>query len=154
MIRPAVPQDIFRLAEMGEAFFKEAGFAEKLTDSDKIIFDLESFGRTVGVLIDGAGIVLVAEKADEIIGMAAAGLAPAWWNNNVLSGQEIFFYCDPQHRRGAGRELMAGLEEAAKARGVVLFSMAAEKGLRSDALGRLYAARGYFPIEQLYWRAL
>lgn len=154
MIRPAVPQDIFRLADMGAAFFKEAGFADKLPGGESLTFDLESFGRTVGALIDGAGVILVAETDGEVIGMAAAGFAPAWWNYNVRSAQEIFFYCDPAHRKGVGRDLMRALEKAVKQRDVVLFSMAAEEGLRSDALTRLYRACGYFPTEKVFWKVL
>lgn len=154
MIRPAVPEDIFRLAEMGQAFFAEAGFAEKVgIEGQRLTFDLESFGRTVGALIDG-GVILVAEKDGEVIGMAAAGFAPAWWNYNVITGQELFFYCDPAHRKGTGQKLMVALEEAAQERGVVLFSMSAEEGLRSEALARLYRGRGYFPTEKLFWKQI
>ncbi len=47
---------------------------------------------------------------------------------------------------------MAALEDAVKSCGVLLFSMSAEEGLRGDTLGRLYARRGYFPAERLYWK--
>lgn len=168
MIRPAVPQDIFRLGDMGRAFFDEAGFAEKVgavtvelacgevqsTSLIKLTFDLESFGRTVGTLMDGAGVVLVVEKNGAVVGMAAAGIAPAWWNKNILTAQELFYYCDPDHRKGTGKLLFAALETAVKKRGVVLFSMAAEEGLRSDALTRLYRACGYFPTEKVFWKVL
>lgn len=156
MIRPAVPQDIFRLADMGQAFFKEAGFASKLASEGKRLeFDLESFGRTVAALIEH-GVLLVATSGDDPIGMAGAGLAPAWWNRNVLTAQELFWYIDPNFRIGFGfgTELMAALEAAVTNLGVVLFSMSAEEGLRSEALGRLYRQRGYFPTERLYWKQL
>lgn len=145
MIRRAEPEDIHALIEMGQAFFIEAGW------SARAAFDVESFAVTCGALMEG-GVLLVAEKGDEIIGMAGAAIAPAWWNRNVLTGQEVFYYARPGHRKGTGRMLFAGLEVAVKSLGVVLFSMAAEEGLRSEALTRLYRARDYFPAERLFWK--
>jgi GNAT superfamily N-acetyltransferase len=153
MIRPAVPDDIFRLADMGRAFFDEAGFAEKMTGEGRFTFDLETFGHTVAALIE-RGVLLVAEKGGEVVGMAAAGVAPAWWNRNVLTAQELFWYVDPAHRKGLGSQLMDALEAAVGDLGVVLFSMSAEEGLRSTALNRLYRQRGYFPTEMLFWKQL
>lgn len=161
MIRPAIPEDIFRLAEMGQAFFDEAGFAERLgSEGQRLTFDLESFARTVAALIEG-GVLLVAEKGGEVVGMAAAGMSPAWWNRNVLTAQELFWYVEPAYRRrdrnkdvAVGSELMAALEAAVQSLGVTLFSMSAEEGLRSEALARLYRGRGYFPTEMLFWKQL
>lgn len=154
MIRKAVPKDIFRLADMGRAFFSEAGFAEKLAgEGRQLEFDLESFAHTVAALIEH-GVLLVAEKGGEVVGMAGAGLAPAWWNRNVLTAQELFWYIEPAHRFGLGKKLMDALEAAVADLGVVLFSMSAEEGLRSEALNRLYRQRGYFPTERLFWKQL
>ncbi|HEX7971891.1 MAG TPA: GNAT family N-acetyltransferase [Thiobacillus sp.] len=147
MIRPAVPTDVQRLMEMGHAFFIEAGW-DKHAD-----FDEESFAFTCGALIAN-GILLVADKDDNgVVGMAAAGIAPAYWNRSVLTAQELFWYCEPAHRLGLGSKLMKELEAAAIERGVVLFSMSAEEGLRSEALSRLYRQRGYFPMEKLFWKS-
>ncbi|WP_299109801.1 GNAT family N-acetyltransferase [uncultured Bradyrhizobium sp.] len=155
MIRRAIPEDIFRLAEMGQAFFDEAGIAERLAAGDgaRLEFDLESFARTVAALIEH-GILLVAEKGGTVVGMAAAGASPAWWNRKVLTAQELFWYVEPGHRKGIGAKLMSALEEAVGSLGVTLFSMSAEEGLRSTALNRLYRQRGYFPTETLFWKQI
>lgn len=145
MIRPAVPTDVFSLMDMGAAFFVEAGWDKHAQ------FDPESFAMTCGALIEG-GILLVAEKDDGLAGMAGAALAPAYWNRKVLTSQELFWYCKPAHRKGVGRRLMAALEDAVQSCGVTLFSMSAEEGLRGHTLGQLYARRGYFPVEKLYWK--
>ncbi len=147
MIRPAIPADIFALLDMGAAFFVEASW-------DKCAaFDKDSFAYTCGCLITD-GVLLVAEKDGVVIGMAGAGFAPAYWNRNILTAQELFFFCVPEHRKGTGRKLMDGLESAVTERGAVLFSMSAEEGLRSEALGRLYRQRGYWPAEKLFWKRL
>lgn len=150
MIRPAIPHDIFRLADMGQAFFAEAGFSAKFAG---LSFDLDSFAHTVAALIEH-GVLLVAEKEDSVVGMAGAGIAPAWWNRNVLTCQELFWYIEKPHRFGLGTKLMQALEAAVADLGVVLFSMSAEEGLRSEALNRIYRQRGYFPTERLFWKQL
>lgn len=147
MIRRATPDDIRALIEMGQAFFVETGWNEKAD------FDVESFAHTCGALMD-YGVLLVAVEKDAVVGMAGAGLAQAWWNRNVLTGQEVFWYVQPAYRKGHGRRLMAGLEAVVKSLGVQLFSMSAEMGLRGQALGRLFRQQGYFPSEMLFWKHL
>lgn len=148
MIRPAVPEDIYRLVEMARAFWAETGWG------DRAEFDVESFAFTAGTLMD-RGVLLVSVADDgNVVGMAGAGLAQAWWNRNVLTAQEIFWYCEKGHRKGLGRQLMTNLEAAVASLGVKLFSMSAEEGLRSKALGRLYRQRGYIPSEMLFWKEL
>ena len=148
MIRLAVPTDIHRIMAMGHAFFEEAGWAKHAA------FDAESFAYSCGLIMDH-GVFLVAETEDGgVVGMVAAGVSPAYWNRNVLTGQELFWYVDPEHRTGTGGLLMAALEDAMKSRGVVLCSMSAEEGLRSGALHRLYRLRGYWPAERLFWKRL
>lgn len=147
MIRPAIPEDIFRLRDMGQAFFIETGWNKHAS------FDVESYAHTIAALIEN-GVLLVAERDGNVVGMAAAGLAPAWWNKNVLTAQELFWYVEPDHRRGLGGQLMDALESAVTDLGVVLFSMSAEEGLRGPALSRLYRQKGYFPMEALFWKRL
>lgn len=147
MIRRAVPEDIHAILAMGQAFFEETGW-DKHAD-----FDARSFAYSCGLIMDH-GVFLVAERDGQPVGMAAAGISPAYWNRNVLTAQELFFYCNPANRKGTGRNLMEALEHAVKARGVVLFSMSAEEGLRAEALGRLYRSRQYFPQERIFWKVL
>lgn len=133
---------------MGRDFFEEAGWAKHAS------FDPESFAYSCGLLMDN-GIFMVADDDQAgVIGMAAAGVSPAYWNRTILTAQEIFWYVLPEHRTGTGRLLMAALEDAMRAIGVVLCSMSAEEGLRSSALHRLYRQCGYWPAEKLFWKRL
>lgn len=148
MIRRAAPTDIHRIMEMGRAFFHEAGWHKHAE------FDAESFAYSCGLLMDN-GVFLVADEGKAgVVGMVAAGIAPAYWNRQVLTGQEIFWYVRPEHRTGNGGLLMAALEDAMRSLGVVLCSMSAEEGLRSSALHRIYRKRGYWPAEKLFWKRL
>lgn len=147
MIRPAVPEDAPALIDMGRAFFAEAGWA------DKAEFCPDSFGVTLGRLSQG-GILLTVEKDGEPVGMAGALFSPAYWNEKVLIGQELFWYCKPAHRKGAGAELLKQLESAAQARNVKFFGMVAEHGLRHEALAQVYKRAGYSLAEHTFCKAL
>ena len=147
MIRPAVPDDARALIDMGREFFAEAGWA------DKAEFCPKSFAQTLGRLADG-GILLVLEKDGQVVGMAGALYSPAYWNEKVLIGQELFWYCKPTHRKGAGTELLRQLESAAKARNVKFFGMVAEHGLRHEALAQVYKRAGYSLAEHTFCKAL
>lgn len=146
-IRPAEPADAEALVGMGEAFFKEAGWAERAT------FCPESFSRTLGRIATN-GILLVVEKDGRAVGMAGAVFSPAYWNEKVLIGQELFWYCEPLHRKGAGKELLRQLESAAQARNVKFFGMVAEHGLRHEALAQVYKRAGYSLAEHTFCKAL
>jgi GNAT superfamily N-acetyltransferase len=150
MIRRAELKDNARLVEMGRAFFAEAGWQKHAE------FDDQSFSYACAALMADA-ILLVAENGQgNVVGMVGAGLAPAYWNRKILTAQELFWYIEPRSRKGNefGRGLMEALEAAAKSLGVMLFSMSAEEGLRSDVLGRLYRQHGYWPSERLFWKRL
>lgn len=149
MIRPAVPEDIKPIMAMGEAFFAEAGHAAR-----GCVFDPQSFAYTVGMLMD-AGLILVMEHEDKVVGMAAMDAAKAYWNHNVLVGREAFWYVCPAHRKGRdSRSLLSALEDTAKAAGIHIFDVVAEDGERGPALARLYRAAGYNPAETTFRKGL
>jgi GNAT superfamily N-acetyltransferase len=152
MIRPAIPADIFRLLEMGAAFHKEAGVAER---HEGLTFDRDSFAFSAATLMD-AGLLLVMEgDKGDVIGMAAADGAPCFLNRNVVIGREQLWYVEPEHRKGKdSRHLLGALEDLARARGIHLFDVVAEEGERSDALGRLYRRADYNPAERVFRKRL
>lgn len=145
MIRPADERDIPALLRMGHYFFDEAGWG------DVTEYDPGSMEITLRHLIDSAGgILLVAESGGAVVGMAAALLYPHYFNTDSLTGQEIFWWVDPAHRKGEGGALLDALESAAQAAGAVSFTMVSVADLRSDALDRVYRRRGYRPAERTY----
>ncbi|TAJ89736.1 GNAT family N-acetyltransferase [Reyranella sp.] len=146
MIRRATPADSARLGELGARFFMEAGLAER-----GLQFCPDSYFKTLAAL-DESGILLVAEVDDEIVGVIGAGVCPAWWNNDVLTCQELLWYVLHSHRKGTGRKLFDAFETEAKSRGVRLIGMSAEEGLRSTALYRFYRQRSYSLAEHMFWK--
>lgn len=149
MIRPATAADLPRLVAMGRAFFAEAAWADVARwDDDGALSALDA-------MVDADnGVILVAEEDGRIVGMAAACLCPLWFCPDELTGQEWFWYVEPDARHGVGRALLDALEAAVKARGARTFTMLAVASLRGHALDRLYQRRGYRPGERSYVKRL
>ena len=148
MIREARPDDMGRILELGERFFNEAGWSAVFD------WDAMSFVESVEDL-DANGVLLVAEDAGQITGIAGAPVFPAYCNKAVPLSREMFWYVDPAHRRtSAGPALLDGLESRVAAKGARTFTMAALAGRRHAALARLYRARGYAPVELSFVKRL
>lgn len=157
LIRDAVPDDAAALIQMGAAFFAEAGLPERFNaiGLPEITFCPESFIRSCEYMADPSrGVLLVAEEDGEVVGMLGAAFAPAPWNLRIKLSQEQWWYCRKGKRRGAGHALLREYEARATAQGVVISGMVAENGLRGDAVGQLYKAKGYAPAESVYWKRL
>ena len=147
MIRDALPADMPRIVEMGRAFNQEAGYSETVP------FCEESFTRTAATL-GQAGMLLVVDLGDGPIGMAGLDMARAICNYAIIVSRETFWYCEPAHRKGLGRELLGALEVRAKEKGAAFFDVVAEIGKRDEALARLYRAAQYSPAERTFRKRL
>lgn len=148
MIRPAVATDINRLVEMGKAFHADAGWA-KYAD-----FDIESFAFTCERL-SKAGVLLVAEEKPGVVGMIGTAIGPgAWWNRTMRTGHELFWFCEPEHRKTAGRALIKGCDEILAAHGVRVTTLTSEEGRHDHNLVQFYKVQGYAPAERTYWKVL
>jgi GNAT superfamily N-acetyltransferase len=147
MIRLATPDDGPSLMAMGAQFHDEAGYGAMFP------FDAVSFAHTVAAL-GPRGLVLVGEINGQIVGMAAADVAPVITNHNALMAREAFWYVLPLHRKGIGRALLNALVSVATDHGAIMFDTIAEEGRRSEALARLYRAAGFSPAERTFRKVL
>lgn len=148
MIRVASTNDIPRLIEMGRRFFLEASVLEP------VMFDDDSFSRTLNKLItDEGGSVFVAEE-DTIIGFIGGMVYPMFFNAAHLTGQEMFWWVEPDHRKGAGGKLRGALEEWARVKGAKSFTMVALESNRPEAVAAIYKRVGYMPTEHHFMRQL
>jgi GNAT superfamily N-acetyltransferase len=149
MIRDATQEDAEALIRMGAAYVEEAGHLERFGAE----FCPQSFLTTCEALAK-TGILLVAEHDGEVVGMLGAAFIPVLWNYKVLQAQETWWYARPDRRKGLGVALLGEFERRATAQGVSIGGMVAELGPRGDAVGRLYAAKGYAPAESVYLKRL
>jgi hypothetical protein len=119
-------------------------------------WDEGSFQLTVLSVLSGStpGGLLVAEDDGKLVGMAAYVIFPLYFNMSVKIGQEVFWYCLPEHRNGFGSDLLDELEIDAMKNGATVFMSASLAGKRDAALNRVYQRRGYTPSENMYLRKL
>ena len=142
MIREATEKDIPALVEMGREFFKLTGLP--------IEYSGDSVAKMIGNLIDGESAVVF---VDEEVKSAIAGLVyPFYFNTDILSGNEMFWWVSPE-KRGTGIKLMDKLEEWARDKGADLFQMTClHEG--HEKIGSYYQRRGYKPTEHNFMRSL
>jgi GNAT superfamily N-acetyltransferase len=129
---------------MGRAFHAVTGAA------DLIPLDDATLERTFQQLIEGeASVILVFDKGDGLAGATGAMLHPHYWNNAHITGQELFWWVDPEHR-GIGRALFDVLESWVQVSGAHSFTMIALEHIDGGKAGAIYRRRGYRPVEHSY----
>jgi GNAT superfamily N-acetyltransferase len=148
LIRLAKEKDLPSLVKMARRFFEASGY------SDITSFDRDSFRATFSNLIfNHAAVVLVAEKDEQAVGMAAALIYPFYFNANHRTSQEMLWWVDPEHR-GIGSELFEALEREVKVRGAESLTMVTLEALTPERIGKFYQSRGYRPSDHSYIKKL
>lgn len=137
------------MVDLGRLFFLE-------TDLPKIMdYDEASAAGTFQQLIEmeNAAVFLL-EVDGQVVGGIAGLVAPHYFNLDHLSGQELFWYVAPAHRKG--REallLIKTLEQWAIEIGASAFMLAA-MGSSREAVGHYYRRKGYLELETYFARRL
>lgn len=147
-IREAKTSDMENLLEMGEKFFDQTRQKEM-----GIQFDRQSVQILATEMIEkDLGVIFLAMTDDgSPVGVAGGILFPLWMNPNHLTGQEMFWYVDPNHRKSrAGRLLFNALEKWAQDKGANSFSMVALSHMHENRVGQMYESKGYVPMEKTY----
>lgn len=148
-VRQAEPDDLDDLIRMARAFHAASCYAATVQ------MDPRSFAETVAGMATGGGVVLVAERFGKACGMAAAITYPHWFNKDHLSGQEVFWWVDPEARgTRAGFMLMKGLEQWAREAGCKTFHMASTANLAPEKLAKVYERMGYRPQDIYYTKVM
>lgn len=141
-MRPATPDDTPALMRMGRSFAARAG----------VPFDDESLAETFRILIDAESIFVA---GDPPTGMVAAMVYRNYFLRSENVAQELFWWVDPESRgAGIGREMLDGLEAWAKANEARTLTMVSLDAVDGEAVGRLYTARGYSPLERHFSKVI
>ena len=149
-IREAELKDVPYLISMGMSFFKQSGYENIFS------FDKDSFLKTVEHLIsDDTGTIFIVTEDDIPVGMAGALMFPFYMNSNVLSCQELFWWINPESRKGLlATKLLKGVETWAKDRGAHTFMMMCLEHLEPEKVERLLTIKGYNKTERHFMRVL
>jgi hypothetical protein len=145
MIRPATADDIPAILVLGRKFFDQAKWAEIVE------WDEASVQATLDLLLT-SHVLLVLEKDRTVVGMAGALIYPFYFNIGHITGQEVFWWVEPDHRNGSGRSLREALESAARAKGARSFTMISVEHAdhKPEAMARAYRMAGYVPSERCF----
>lgn len=140
-IREATQDDIEAIINMGEAMHAESPrFAPYPFSRGKA----ERLARSL--ICDADGILLVAERDDELIGMMA-GLVTEHFFSSAACATDFVLYVQPGLRGGsAAPRLIQTFEEAAKARGAADVAPGISTGVAPDQTRALYEKLGYTAV--------
>ena len=144
-IRPATLEDVPRLVAMGRRFLASSAYAGTIAENPA-----QMAACATALITAPDGVVLVAEGPGGLVGMLGLLIV-----SHALSGErvagEVFWWVEPE-ARGDGLRLLRAAEAWACGRGATRIQMIAPRAV--PAVGRVYARRGYAPIETLYSRTL
>ena len=148
VIRLAAQEDLPELFRMGREFLSCTAFAH-------VPFDEATFANLCLGLINGGGVILVAENGASLCGMIAMVAFPHYFNASVKAAQEFFWWVDPESRgNGVAIRLLGAAEDWAREQGCATVHMLALDALNGDEVSALYARRGYSPLERTFVRSL
>ena len=144
MIRPATLADIPEVSRLGELFHAQAGWADIFPYS---VADCAA-SLTAYMALD-CFVCLVADVGG-IVGMTAGVMAPVYFNQAHLSGEELFWWVSDKAPPMTGLRLLQALEDAGKAKGCLSWQMKSIARLNGQRMAKLYERRGYRPSEHSF----
>lgn len=147
MIRKAVVGDIEAIARLGATFHAQAGWSEIKYQEADCIASLTQFMQS------DAFLCFVADE-DGIVGMASGVIAPVYFNQDHLSGEELFWWVSEGAGQMTGLRLLSSLENEAKAKGCTTWQMKSLDRLNGDRMNSLYERRGYRAAERSFIKEL
>lgn len=144
MIRLAENTDISNLLRMGEKFHIVSGY-EKLGT-----YDIETTKDMFEKLIKNK--TLLTDGKNGMIGFV---VFPLFFNNNILTSQELFWWVDEGFRHTKlGVNLLVNAEKQAKILGANSLIMLSIDSLNGKRMSKLYESLGYIKTEQTFMRSL
>jgi N-acetylglutamate synthase-like GNAT family acetyltransferase len=96
-IRLANKFDLPRMLEMIQHFSEQGNMPKQLSNDE---LDLLYINKLFHHLILGAGIVLVAEKNNEVVGLIMGIKNSNIWYPSQIVLSELIFWIEPEHRKG------------------------------------------------------
>lgn len=148
MIRFATPEDAPKVAEMVEPFFGMA-LTEMLGEYDRKAMQ----NLVAATTLSGDACTIIAEVDGNMVGALCALSYLHPMKPSVRVAQEMFWWVEPEHRKGGtGKNMLQFCEAWAKSIGCNSMVMATMHGIDHERNGAFYTRSGYKPFEYTYLR--
>jgi len=136
MIRPANHDDVPRLIELGTMLHQSSTYA----DLEMIPAKAAAFLHT---LIDGAGVIFVAEIGGQVVGGFAGAITEQWFSNDLLA-YDYSFFLDPKTRSGiTAAKLLTAFMEWARIQGAKSIQIGITTGISVTGTASFYRSMGF-----------
>lgn len=135
MIRPAKHSDVPRLIELGNILHATSNYAS-------MNYCPEKSANFLHDLINGMGVIFVAEVAGEVVGGLAGGVTDQWFSNDLIA-YDYSIFIEPGKRGGVTAiRLINTFEEWARIKGAKQLHMGIGTGIHVESTVRLYQSCG------------
>ena len=135
MIRPAKHSDVSRLIELGTLLHATTSYSTMNFCPDKSATFLHE-------LINGQGVVFVAEVRGEVVGGMAGAVTDQWFSNDLIA-YDYSLFVEPSKRNGViAVRLIQTFKEWAKLKGAKQIYMGIGTGVSVEGTARLYESQG------------
>lgn len=146
-VRAATAMDMPAILEMGARFYAS-------TEYTAIAPYCYGSAALLGQLLLDTGVVLVAEREGQLLGVVGLSLVPFLFNRSVITAHEVMWWVDEEHRdSGAGVALLRAIEPACRAKGASAIQML-HLATSPRQAGVLYRRLGFSLSETLYFKVL
>lgn len=136
MIRPATQEDIPRLVELGTMLHDISAYAGSAYNPEKV-------ARFLGDLVNGLGVVFVAEVSGEVVGGFAGAITEQWFSDDLIA-YDYSFFIEPSRRHGIlATRLMLAFREWARIKGAKEIHVGIMTGMQVEGTTRLYRHLGF-----------
>ncbi|NMX27106.1 GNAT family N-acetyltransferase [Pseudomonas sp. WS 5406] len=135
MIRPAKHSDVPRLIELGTLLHSTTSYST-------MSFCPVKSAAFLHELINGQGVVFVAEVRGEVVGGMAGGVIDQWFSNDLIA-YDYSLFVEPSKRNGViAVRLIQTFKEWAKLKGAKQIYMGIGTGVSVEGTTRLYESQG------------
>lgn len=143
MIRPAQLSDVTRIVEIGAVLHYTSAYR-------RISFNRAKVATLMQSLINGAGVVFVAERDGQVVGGIAGGVTAHWFSDELV-GYEYSFFVLPEARHGLiATKLLIAMKAWCKAKGAKALRIGITTGINVEGTARFYRSMGFTDAGNLF----
>lgn len=147
MVRAGTQEDFETIIDMAAEFWGQTVYSAEPFCRDTVR-DMVQLGHDTGILS-------VVEIAGEVVGFACGIKGGLLGNRAIMSGTELAWWVNPEHRNGRnGIRLLQHIEKLAKLAGIKYWNMVFMESSMPATVEQIYIRMGYFRNEVVYTRVL